>query len=62
MSRFVEVNGVFINADSIKYYYQDTHNRLHIEFADGTGRIAGSFGRFIKNHLSCKIYGLNELK
>ena len=36
MSRFVEVNGVYINVDSIKCYYQDTNDRLHIEFADST--------------------------
>lgn len=34
--RFIEVNGAYINADTIKTYYQGMDKRLHIEFTDGT--------------------------
>ena len=36
MSRFIEVNGALINADTVKGCYQDIEKRLHIEFTDGT--------------------------
>lgn len=36
MIRFIEVNGAFINTDTIKTCYQDMEKYLHIEFTDGT--------------------------
>lgn len=34
--RFIEVSGEYVNADTIKSYYQDTNKRLHIQYSDGT--------------------------
>ncbi|MDE7261139.1 MAG: hypothetical protein K2N78_03625 [Oscillospiraceae bacterium] len=36
MSRFVEFDGMYLNTDDIKSYYQDTANRLHVELTDGS--------------------------